>query len=238
MNHIMDLNSGFINIIEVIEDLKKEISRKYTIDYYGQDARMVALDNIQLDLSATGMWINAFNSLANVCMKSETEIDEKIFLKAVGSGLSIKNTEDFMMRKLYDGLITSVLFKIDNLFTNILRGWETPEKKISGYYKNGEVIIKKTIIIQKQIKFHETLTILANIRNSLHNNGIHTKENLKAKIHNTEYIFEKGQAIKCASWNHVVIAVSGTIEVLSQILLSDLCEWKSYIKDDFSSLPN
>ena len=49
--HIMELIPIFRKIIESLEIIKKEVVSKSGIDYKSQDARMVALDSIQMSRS-------------------------------------------------------------------------------------------------------------------------------------------------------------------------------------------
>jgi predicted oxidoreductase (fatty acid repression mutant protein) len=58
MNHIMELLPKFKVLIEKLEDIKHEIVKQSGISYTSQDARMVALDSIQISISAVGMWIS------------------------------------------------------------------------------------------------------------------------------------------------------------------------------------
>lgn len=105
INHMMDIVKEFFVIIEKIEDLKKQIVDKSKINYKSQDARLVALDSIQMNMQETGMWIKALNSLANECMIDEKTFDENKFLKCVGSNLSIKDTEIRMLNNLRLGVL-------------------------------------------------------------------------------------------------------------------------------------
>ncbi|MBU2595312.1 hypothetical protein KJ713_00550 [Patescibacteria group bacterium] len=51
-----------------------------------------------------------------------------------------------------------------------------------------------------------------------------------------EFFFIKGQRVKCASWQHILIALSANIDILEKILLSNkIKNITSEIIDDFSS---
>ena len=63
--HIMELIPEFRRIVEKLETIKNTIVKKSGIEYTSQDARMVALDSLQISISAVGMWIQCCNSLAN-----------------------------------------------------------------------------------------------------------------------------------------------------------------------------
>lgn len=230
----MDLVPEAIKCIEKIELLRQIICQQSMIDYKSQDARMVALDTIQNQLNSTGMWIQAFNSLANKCMRSSTVFDEEEFKTCVGSKLSLIDTEVIMFDSLRLGFVVLTHFKIDNLFRNILRDLNELPKQ-SGFWNLAD----KTLTIAAlplRGEEKEILTVYANIRNSLHGNGIHYNENLRKIINGLAFDFIKKQRVVCASWFHIIVALNSNIDVLSKILLSDRIKNITHeIIDDFAS---
>lgn len=237
INHMMDIVKEFFVIIEKIEDLKKQIVDKSKINYRSQDARLVALDSIQMNMQETGMWIKALNSLANECMIDEKTFDENKFLKCVGSNLSIKDTEIRMLNNLRLGFMVLVHFKIDNLFQNLLRELNKTLGN-TGYWNLCNAILNAASLPEKGGE-KDILTILANLRNSLHGNGIHKGSNLNKTINGLNYSFEDGKIVKCASWNHIIEALSANVEVLSKILLSNEIKSINYeIEDKYASAIN
>ena len=95
MKHIMDVTQKLRELIEDLEEIKNLVVAQSEIAYTSQDARMVALDSIQIAISSVGMWINSLNSLANQ-FSHDGVFDEQGFLSAVGSGVDIKKTEEIM----------------------------------------------------------------------------------------------------------------------------------------------
>ena len=55
--HIMELIPKFREIVERLETIRRAVVRQSGIKYTSQDARMVALDSLQIATSAVGMWI-------------------------------------------------------------------------------------------------------------------------------------------------------------------------------------
>lgn len=106
MKHIMDVVPRLREIIANLEKIKDVVVTQSGIGYSSQDARMVALDSIQIAISAVGMWIVSFNSLANQ-FTDDGILDEKGFLNSVGSGVDLKNTEEIMLNHLRLGFMTS-----------------------------------------------------------------------------------------------------------------------------------
>lgn len=52
--HIMDLIPQFREVIEHLEKIKLSVIKESDFDYNSQDARMVALDSLQVSISAGG----------------------------------------------------------------------------------------------------------------------------------------------------------------------------------------
>ncbi len=233
MNHIMDTLPIFKEIIDKLESIKQDVVNKSGIGYESQDARMVVLDSLQISISAVCMWINSFNSLAN-CFTKNGILNEKGFLNYVGSGLDIKDTEKIMFDHLRLGFMTIAHFKIDNLFHNILKHLNSLPSK-TGYWNLTNEILNQCSL-SKTATEKECLTAFANLRNSLHGNGIHTTNSLSIQIDGTEFNFIKGQRVECASWNHIIVLLNSNVDILGKILLSPrVINIKTEKKDDFAS---
>ena len=233
MNHIMDTLPKFRKIIDKLEIIKQAVVKQSGIDYKSQDARMVALDSLQISISAVGMWINTANSLANYFTK-DGMFDEKGFLNSVGSGVNIKQTELIMFDHLRLGFMTLVHFKIDNLFHNILKHLNSlPEK--TGYWNLTDEILAQCALSKTGTE-KQMLTAFANLRNSLHGNGIHKTDSLSIQIDGTTFEFVKGKRVECASWSHIIILLNSNVDILKTILLSPkVINIKTEIEDDFAS---
>lgn len=233
MNHIMDILPKLKVIIEQLEQTKRGVEAQSGISYTSQDARMVALDSIQIDISSIGMWVNAFNSLAN----SHTvngDFNEKEFLKSVGSCLNVKQTEALMFNQLRLGFMTVIHFKVDNVFYNILKHLDSLPKRKGYWNLTNEILYQCSFPITGEKK--DSLTAFANLRNSLHGNGIHRSDSLNIQINGMSFDFTKGERVECASWGHIVVLLESNIKILNDILLSSrVANIKTEINDDFAS---
>ena len=194
---------------------------------------MVALDSIQISISAVGMLISACNSLANE-YTHENKFDEAKFLKSVGSGVNISQTEEIMFKHLRLGFMTLVHFKIDNLIHNVLKHLNSLPTR-TGYWNLIDKILETCSISKTGIE-KDRLTAFANLRNSLHGNGIHRTNSLNITIDRTVFDFVKDSRVECAGWNHIVILLESNIDILKQILLSSIVtNIRTEIVDDFAS---
>lgn len=240
INHIMDVTKGFEPIITKMDRMKLNIVQNSNFDIKSQDARLVALDSMQLDMLAVRNWIIALNSLANKCMAND-KLDEKEFLESVGSIKPLKDTEDIMYKFLRLGLLAPIHFKIDNLFYNILRKLGNIPKDKQGNEKKSFWSLTDAISSEVNLTKDEkgSLIVFSYLRNSLHNNGMHRYgNNLSINIQGLDFKFEKDQKVECASWEHIIVALDVNIGVIDKILLSPkIYNIKDEIKDDFASLP-
>ncbi len=148
--------------------------------------------------------------------------------------MNLKDIESYMVDNLRLGFMVSIHFRIDNLFQNILRELKAYPKK-RDYWNLTDAILKQISLPNNGVE-KNTLLAFANLRNSLHNNGIHRTQDLNVKIDNLEFNFMKGQRVVCASWLHIITLLDANIDILDKILLSNkICSVKKEIKDDFSA---
>ena len=233
MNHIMEILPQLREIVDELEKIKRGIVDKSGISYTCQDARMVALDSLQISLSSVGMWITGINSLANAYTK-EGCFDSQGFLKAVGSGVNMEQTEKIMFDHLRLGFMTLLHFKIDNLFHNLLKQLNALPRK-SGYWNLTDTILGQCSLPKTSTE-KQYLSAFANLRNSLHGNGIHRTNSLSITVDGTVFEFIKGQRVECASWNHILILLRANVAILKSILLSArIVSITSEIEDDFAA---
>lgn len=232
LNNFYDLVSEDKTLNIKIIELRKKIENEFKIPYESQDARMVALDNIQKELITTGMWFRAYLSLLESSLDTKGKLNDSEFLKQFDSELNMEDTVELLSEQKKRSMIVQIHFSLDNLFQNIRRIWETPDKS---FKKNYEYIIKKTINEDEQEKIKVLFHLLSSIRNTLHNNGIHRHKGFSINVNTMIYHFEENKKIECASWAHVLNVVEELIDVLSKILFSDKVDWRQFIKDDFAS---
>lgn len=82
-----------------------------------------------------------------------------------------------------------------------------------------------------------TLNVAAQIRNSMHANGIHHGWNGSdtiESIRGVEYCFEHGERVQCGSWFHIVTALTGSIEILDEVLSTPAVRGISIIPDIYA----
>lgn len=234
--------SQHANFSEVLSDLcgireDAERTRQFLvgrgIHYQSQDARQLALEGIQCDVGACGNWINSLLGLKNLCMEHYGEQWESEYLRILGTRLSASIAEDLMLNYLRNTITTKIHFKIDNLFKNILRHLDAlPNRGGFWHLSSGmlEQLGMSTTGAEKR-----TLTILANLRNSFHSNGMHTNADLRHEVRGLVFEFRRDERVECASWAHIVVAIHENLALLDRFFRSNLLSnVTDEIRDEFA----
>jgi hypothetical protein len=220
--------NGLVKLNTKVVTLRETIVSQSGVGYTSKDARHVALDGMQANIVASGMLIQCLLSLENLC-----HADEQIFCQKVGTGLPARQAMQTMMTYMRLGFATLTHFKIDSLFQNLLRELGVTGKK--GFWHTSDAILEELGLL-KRGQDKDVLTVLANIRNSLHSNGMHDTDSLTATIGSRTFTFAKGQEVRCASWEDVLTALDANIDVLEKILLSQrISSITSEIEDRFAA---
>lgn len=219
---------------QTIEDIRQKIVTVSGVSYASQDARQVALDGLQCDIGACSNWIRALMSLKGLSQEKYTDNWEDEYRKLIGIGLSSGQAEDLMLDYLRNTLTTKVHFKIENLFSNILKAFSASPKRIGFWHISNAMLQQAGIPTMGPEK--NTLTVLANLRNSFHANGMHNNDSLSVDIDEIRFEFCKGKRVECASWKHIVVIMRANISVLDSVLFSKkVTNLRSEIPDAFAT---
>ena len=219
---------------QAIEVIRKKVVSVSSISYVSQDARQVALDGLQSDIGTCGNWIRALMSLKGLSHEKHRDNWEEEYRKLIGTGLPSGQAEALMLDYLRNTITTKAHFKIENLFSNILNALNATPKQSGFWHISNAMLEKSGICITGAEK--NTLTTLANLRNSFHTNGMHNKDSMSIDINGVGFEFHKGKQVKCASWKHIVIIMQANISVLESILLSNnVSNIRSVIPDAFAA---
>ena len=111
----------FVALNQTVETIRQRLVAN-GISYTSQDARQVALEGLQCDIGACGQWIKTLTSLKGLCQNSFHDNWEEEYRNRMGTGLGVGQSEDLMLDYLRNTLTTKIHFKIENLFSNIVRG--------------------------------------------------------------------------------------------------------------------
>jgi hypothetical protein len=90
-------------------------------------------------------------------------------------------------------------------------------KTDGGYWKVTERMKKSLKLTDDQFKI---LNVPAVVRNSLHNNGYHLKENFEVDIRGKLYKFQKGKQVNFSGWDNLYIIFDELLDVIVFIIES------------------
>jgi len=222
---------------QAIENIRQKLVTVSGVLYVSQDARHVALDGLQCDIGTCGNWIRALMSLKDLSQEKYGKNWEDEYRTLIGTGLPSGQAEDLMLDYLRNTLTTKVHFKIENLFGNILKALSSSPTKRGFWHISNAMLQQGGISTFGPEK--NTLTVLANLRNSFHANGMHNNDNLSVDIDGIRFEFCKGRRVECASWKHIVVIIRANISVLDSILFSNtVSNLGGEIPDDFAAAVN
>lgn len=181
------------------------------------------------------MWINSYFSLVNYYLDNNGELDVTKLLNHFGSDYQLDTTEEILFSFIKNGLITSYLFRIDNLFYNLLRDINCNQNIKTNFYSKYTKLIDLALDLGDRKYAKDNFTSLSYIRNSFHNNGIHRNSLYKSNIDGKIYEFKQNEKVLCSTWENILQLISNTVKVLGDILLSEKLGTSNYIIDDFAN---
>jgi hypothetical protein len=233
-NYFYHLVDDFLSLNQAIEDIRQRVASMSDATYTSQDARQLVLEGMQCDIAACGNWMRALMSLKGLSQeKYGSEWDEE-YRKILGTGLSSDQAEYVMLEYLRNTLATKIHFKVENLFSNILKVLAaTPARRNFCHIKNA--MLEQAGIPLKGPE-DDILMVLAELRNSYHNNGMSEGSALSCVVGGLTFEFSEGQPVQCASWDHIVVIMRATIGVLAAILFSErVSDTRGEIPDAFAA---
>ena len=176
------------------------------------DARSATLSIL---LSETAMNVMILNILASV---NEGLVSEETFRSMIGHqdrSVSLAYIANQLSHYHRLSWVTMIQFRIENMLANIL---VVLGKKVTrSYHSNVKALLDLLHLENKERKL-DILNVLQNIRNCLHNNGVHNNKSTSIIIDDTPFVFEKGRQVNCAGWEHIIIAFEASLIVLEKIL--------------------
>lgn len=226
-----------VSLNQTVEALRQRIVSSSQVAYDSQDARHVALEGLQCDIGACGNWIGVLTALKHLSKDRFGDNWDKEYRKLIGTGLSTEKAEDLMLDYLRNTLTTKLHFKIESLFANILRDLGALPKR-RGFWHLSNALLER-LGLPTTGREKEILTVLANLRNSFHSNGMHNNDDLISEIDGITFEFRRCRRVECASWKHIITVMRANVSLLESIILSnEVSSIRHPIQDDFASEAN
>lgn len=218
---------------EIAEELlnfgNRLLKLKTSFGFSDEDARETAITNSRIAFNNSLMILNILN------VRAEDRCSDDDFRKLLGlaSG-STQHAADFIEKMQRLSLVVFYQFQIENMLSNLHRELPSGSSK-STFYGLAEYFVGKLGIQTNKLDY---LNVPALIRNSLHSNGIHHGYQGQSKsvtIGNLVYDFKHTEKVSCAGWNHIVVALSASIDCVEEILkLPEVASLQDPVMDHYT----
>jgi hypothetical protein len=180
-----------------------------------KDVRSATIGNCKTDVTINIMILNPIAGLA------QGTIPEEKFRSNIG--LTDPNTPlHIITNKISDYLRLSLAanfqFRVENLFANLIA--ELSQEKVPRDYLQKASALLNILSLEGSERKLDRLKVLQFIRNSLHNNGYHYNNSFRITIDDLTFHFVKGGMVRCAGWQHVIVAIEASLLVIEEILNS------------------
>lgn len=221
-----DWINNLLGLNDRIFDLMEKTAANAEFDVEDQDSRLVALSGMQESVLSCGFWLSTYHSIA------EIHQDESMVQKYAHSSLSLEKTADIMLKQIRLGLVIFFHFKLENLLGSLLN--TISNKKLQGLGITFTELSQEIGISDISEKA-EIIKAFSSIRNSLHNNGIHTHSSFSIEVRGFNYEFTKDGVVQCASLSHSINLIQAITDIIEEILESEQVQKiKEIIPDSYA----
>ena len=93
-------------------------------------------------------------------------------------------------------------------------------KKVTRDYNEKVKLLLTELSIECVERKAKVMHVLQCIRSCLHNNGVHNNPSMTITIDDCLFSFLKGQRVRCAGWQHIILATEAALVIIEQILKS------------------
>jgi len=203
--------------------------------YPDNDTRTASLVNIRLvsysNLGITNLldsWSKGNNTVQQI-------IPQLLGLTKVNAK-SVRLMGDSLHKTSKLSLILLGQFQIENCIVNICTAIGVKSKSM-GFYNKANALLTHLGLGSSRL---DILNTGAQIRNSLHSNGIHhgyKAVDFHSNLKGVQYDFIDGQKVSCATFPHIAHALECSVEVLDEIFSApQLKSYPSLIPDTYAMI--
>ena len=224
-NYVEILNDAHAKTLETANLIVGECS----FDMTAQDTRLICLNSIRGIILGVLNWERCLTKLTERCTLQE-------FLEVLDAPhiSEISKHHKAMVDLTRHGAFILMNFRVESALANILEHLDQePSRR---HMENVSMVLELCNIPDDSIDYH-TFNVLAAIRNSFHNNGIHrTGGNFLHTIGGLEFRFEEGEPVLCAGIEHFAVLTRELARILDRLFLSEpIRTVREIIPDDFAT---
>ncbi len=200
-------SARFISLAQLCIDERKRLG------YPDEDARSIVFNNVFGCAEGAVAMLNLLHQWTDAPGKHI--IPQLLGLTATNQ-TNVNNVGSSVSGLAKFGFMFLAQAQIENGLRNLARGLGTVNPAL-GFYNLATAIVAATAVPADR---RDVLRIPAEMRNSLHNNGIfHGKhgQDFVATIGGVAFEFRHDQRVQCASMSHIALAYSAAIEAFGEI---------------------
>jgi len=182
-------------------------------------------DNDTRTASLVNVRLVSYSSLGIANLLDSWSIGDDVVRQTIPQLLGLVQVDDKSVRLMGDSLhktskLSLILlgqFQIENCIVNICNALGVESNTI-GFYNKADALLSHCGFGQDEL---DVLDTGAQIRNSLHSNGIHhgskKRKNCHFELKGVQYDFTDGQKVSCATFPHIAHALECSVEILDDV---------------------
>lgn len=172
-------------------------------------------------LGTTGNALDNLNGLVRMhscflchlhCCACDDELAARYLLVDGNKGRIVNQLNNFRNFNRLAFVIQAIFFLEALLSDLVTVRRETPEKNFRAIVNQ----VRKLYSISGERA--DAFIVLSLIRNTQHNQGIHTSEDKTICLQHVEFIFERNRSCKTATWDHIVYALASAFDLYSAVV--------------------
>lgn len=184
------------------------------VGYSDPDARSVALCNLRDIARAGQMTLNLLDSWHRGDDLVRTVIPQLVGLQTVTSQ-SVESAGKILQKTGKLSLLLLGQFQVENALRNICREI-SPSPVPRKFFTVAKTVIDQLGLPPDRMN---ALVTPAELRNSLHANGIHQNQAKTITLGMVTYEFTPNQPVRCSDWEHIANALEHSVGVLAEVFL-------------------
>lgn len=194
------------------------------------DARNVMLNNLAAAANGAGGTLLAFDFVG----AQHEDVAKRVFRVGALDGVRYVAGDAVRAARLF--LLLETQFQAENGLRNLLTAIE-PQNRSNKFYQIAGRMIELAELQDGDSK-KQVLMVPAHLRNSMHANGVHhgyRGQDTITTVAGVVYEFRHGQRVSCGGWGHVVHALTASLRVLEEIVMSPIVSQLAFVADAYAA---
>jgi hypothetical protein len=189
-------------------------SLRTRLGYSNPDARTVTLSNVRDIARAGQMTLNLLDSWNRGDEMVRSAIPQLLGLQTV-TPEAVDSAGQILQKSGKLSFLLLAQFQIENGLRNVCREI-TAGTAPREFFKVAKTVIDRLGLPSERMN---PFIVSAELRNSLHGNGIHHNQTRAITLGSVTYTLTTDQPVRCSDWEHIAHALEHSVGVLAEIFL-------------------